>query len=120
MFGQLLKLLLLAVVTIWAAVAALPDKNLHVVFCDVGQGDAVLVKMGTSQVLVDGGPDNKVLECLARNMPFYDRRIEVVILTHPQADHMNGLVEAWYQQQKMWQFLLKHYLIMSFSKTLQH
>jgi len=94
MFGQLLKLLLLAVVTIWAAVAALPDKNLHVVFCDVGQGDAVLVKMGTSQVLVDGGPDNKVLECLARNMPFYDRRIEVVILTHPQADHMNGLVDV--------------------------
>jgi competence protein ComEC len=85
------KILLLATLTIWAAVIVLPDRNLHVVFCDVGQGDATLIYQGTDQLLIDGGPDDKVLDCLARHMPFYDRRIETVILTHDNADHSKGL-----------------------------
>jgi len=38
-----------------------PDGRLHLVFCDVGQGDAILITKGTTQVLVDGGPNDKVL-----------------------------------------------------------
>ena len=88
------KVLALAAITVWAAVLILPDDKLHVVFCDVGQGDAILVYRKTTQMLVDGGPDNKVLGCLARHVPFYDRRIEVAIVTHPQADHMNGIIDV--------------------------
>jgi competence protein ComEC len=85
------KLLLLSTLTIWIAVFTLPDNNLHVVFCNVGQGDATLIYQGTNQLLIDGGPDDKVLDCLSRHMPFYDRRIETVILTHDNSDHSKGL-----------------------------
>ena len=45
-------------------------------------------------MLIDGGPNNKVLDCLGRYMPFYDREIDVVVLTHPQKDHMQGLISV--------------------------
>jgi competence protein ComEC len=71
-----------------------PDKNLHVVFCDVGQGDAILVVKGSFQMVVDGGPNGSgVLSCLGRHLPFWDRKIEVVVNTHPQKDHLGGLDE---------------------------
>ncbi len=88
------KILALAAAAIWLAVLALPDNRLHMVVCDVGQGDAILVTYKTTQMLVDGGPNASVLKCLSKHVPFYDHRIEVVILTHPQADHMNGLIEV--------------------------
>jgi competence protein ComEC len=70
-----------------------PDENLKIVTCDVGQGDAILIMRGFSQVVIDGGANNLVLSCLGKHVPFYDRKIEMVILTHPQADHMTGLVD---------------------------
>ena len=70
----------------------LPDNNLHIISCDVGQGDATLITYKFSQMLVDGGPGNKVLDCLSKYMPFWDRTIEMVMLTHPQDDHLAGLI----------------------------
>lgn len=71
------------------------DERLHLVFCDVGQGDAIFIRTpGGSDILVDGGPDDKVLSCLANNMPFWDKTLELVILTHPHADHLNGLISV--------------------------
>lgn len=99
------KILALAAAAIWLAVLALPDNKLHLVVCDVGQGDAILVSYKTTQMLVDGGPNSSVLKCLGDHMPFYDRRIEVVVLTHPQADHMNGLIDV-----------LKRYTVLQFVK----
>src|SRR3989344_6780868 len=65
----------------------------RLIACDVGQGDALLmISPRGKQVLVDGGPNNKVLDCLSKNMPFWDRKIEVVVNTHPQQDHLFGLV----------------------------
>lgn len=69
-----------------------PDQRLHLVFCEVGQGDAILIVKGFNQVLIDGGPNDKVIECLSEQMPFWDREIETVVLTHPQSDHLTGLV----------------------------
>ncbi len=72
---------------------SLPDGNLHIVFCDVGQGDAAYIRFPDGRdMLVDGGPNNQVLECLGRHMPFWDRHINLVLLTHPQKDHMQGLI----------------------------
>jgi len=88
-------LLALATITIWLAVLAAPDDRLRLIACDVGQGDAMLVVYGQSQILIDGGPDDSVLDCLASHMPFWDRRIELVILTHPQTDHFRGLIEVF-------------------------
>lgn len=67
-------------------------KDLQIIFCDVGQGDATLVQLGTFQLLVDGGPPNdKVIECLGRYVPFVDRTIELVVATHQDSDHIGGL-----------------------------
>ena len=61
-------------------------------FFDVGQGDAILISSGTNQILIDGGKDAKVLlDQLGRSMPFWDRMIEAVIITHPDDDHSGGL-----------------------------
>jgi competence protein ComEC len=75
--------------------ATLPDTKLHVSFLDVGQGDAILIQQGNQQVLVDGGPTRQAINLeLGKRMPFWDRTIELVILTHPDADHLTGLVEV--------------------------
>jgi competence protein ComEC len=92
---KLAWVLALAAVVIWVTVWVLPDNLLHVVFCDVGQGDATLITLKTTQILVDGGPDRRVLDCLDKHMPFYDHRIEVVMVTHPEADHITGLVDVY-------------------------
>lgn len=71
-----------------------PDGNLHVVFCDVGQGDATLIIKNEVQMLVDAGPGRRVLDCLDENIPFWDKKIEVVVNTHPDRDHIGGLDEV--------------------------
>lgn len=79
---------------IWLAVATLPDGRLHVAFLDVGQGDAILITLPDGrQILVDGGPSATELNWrLGQEMPFWDRTLELVISTHPDADHLGGLV----------------------------
>lgn len=62
-----------------------------VVFCDVGQGAATLFQMGSEQVLIDTGPDGRILSCLGRYMPLFDKTIEVIIISHDQKDHDGAL-----------------------------
>jgi len=82
----LIGLTLLAVVWQW------PDNRLKVIGCSVGQGDAAIVMQGFNQVLVDSGPANQqILSCLGKYLPFWDRRIEMVIVSHPEADHIGSL-----------------------------
>jgi len=61
---------------------------------DVGQGDSILAQEGDKQILIDGGPDATVLERLGSAMPANDREIDLVILTHPHSDHLNGLAQV--------------------------
>lgn len=69
------------------------NQELRVVFLDVGQGDAILISQGSNQILIDGGPDGQVLmEKLGRYVPFWDREIELVVATHPDQDHIEGLL----------------------------
>lgn len=68
---------------------------LEVVFLDVGQGDAILIKTPYEQnILIDGGPDNGILSELGNNLAFFDKQLDLVILTHPHSDHVAGLVEV--------------------------
>ena len=61
-------------------------------FCDVGQGDASLVVLGSFQALIDTGPsEQKLFSCLGKEMPFWDRRIDLVFISHPQSDHNGAL-----------------------------
>lgn len=71
------------------------DGLLKIYFFDVGQGDAIFIEAPNgNQVLIDGGPDNKVVQKLGEAMPFYDKEIDMVVLTHSDADHITGLIEV--------------------------
>jgi len=73
---------------------SLPDGKLHVTFLDVGQGDAIFIQTPSGkQILVDGGPsETALLSQMGRQMPFWDRTLDVILLTHPDSGHVNGLV----------------------------
>lgn len=81
-------------ILVWLAAIQRPDGLLHVFFLDVGQGDAILIQSpGGRQVLIDGGPSPSQLAWqVGRHLPFWDRSLDLVVLTHPDGDHMSGLI----------------------------
>jgi len=81
------------------------DGKLHLIFCNVGQGDGIFIRSPKGlDIIVDSGPDDSILRCLSSHMPFWDRSIELAFLTHPHADHMTGFIE-----------ILKRYRVLSFN-----
>jgi len=73
---------------------------LKAVFLDVGQGDSIFIELPSKnlfgkklQILIDGGPTPWISEKISKLMPFFDRKIDLLILTHPHQDHLNGLFE---------------------------
>lgn len=94
-YGYLLSGIITGCILLTIFVSSFPDGKLHIIFCNVGQGDAAYVRFPDGRdMLIDGGPDDSVLTCLGRHMPFWDRNINVVINTHPQNDHLKGLVSV--------------------------
>jgi competence protein ComEC len=93
---SILGFLVLANVLAWLAVIELSrHKALEVSFFDVGQGDSIFIQTPQrQQILIDGGPSSAILQKLAGEMPFYDSTIDLVVLTHPEKDHMAGLLDV--------------------------
>ncbi len=96
-----IKLLVLAVLLFACLISVLAlnreDRGgkLKVAFLNIGQGDAILIEAPSgNQILVDGGPGRSVLRELGKVLPFYDRSIDVVLATHPDADHIGGLPDV--------------------------
>ncbi|MBU4481933.1 MBL fold metallo-hydrolase, partial [Patescibacteria group bacterium] len=68
------------------------EQKFEIIFFNVGQGDSALINLpGDNEILIDGGPDATVLYKLGKYLPVYNRDIELMILTHPHADHITGL-----------------------------
>jgi competence protein ComEC len=88
--------LLVVAILVWSVILTMPDDKLHVSFLDVGQGDAILIQTPNGQdILIDGGPDSQKINLeLSKKLPFWDRTIDLVVCTQPQADHITGLVEV--------------------------
>lgn len=82
---------------VWSAVLAQEDSGvLTVAFLDVGQGDAIFIEAPNgNQMLIDGGPNASVLRQLSEIMPFHDRAIDIVLATHPDKDHVAGLIDVF-------------------------
>ena len=78
------------------ATAVATDAALEIVFLDIGQGDATFITFpdGT-QMLVDCAVDARILEALGRVMPFYDKTIDYVLITHPDKDHYGGCIDVF-------------------------
>lgn len=78
---------------VWAVVSYRgTNGKLQVTFFDVGQGDSAFIQTPKGeQILIDGGPDASVLEKLGIVMPFWDRDIDMLVLSHPERDHVAGL-----------------------------
>lgn len=96
---KLIHLVILVCLIVFAystnSVASQKDGLLKIYFFDVGQGDSIFVEAPNgNQVLVDGGPDNTVAQKLGETMPFYDKDVDLVVLTHSDADHITGLIEV--------------------------
>lgn len=73
------------------------SENFRIVFFDVGQGDGILISSGRKQILIDGGGDEYVLrEQLSHFMPWGDSTVEMIIATHPDADHIGALAETFH------------------------
>ena len=73
----------------------LPDNRFHAYFLDVGQGDSLLIKTPENQhILIDGGPNNSVMKGLSEAMFFFDKTIDLMVLTHPHSDHVTGLISV--------------------------
>jgi competence protein ComEC len=82
---------------VWLAILGLdPDNRLHISFLDVGQGDAILIQTPSHHnILIDGGPSPQDINLeLGKKLPFWDKDIDLVVLTHPQDDHLAGLIEV--------------------------
>ena len=92
---QIPAIVVVAAVLIWAAVLYVPSGTLKVVFADIGQGDmTVITTPGGRRIVVDGGPDGvRAAGVLDAESPFWDRSVDLVVLTHPHADHVSGLTE---------------------------
>ncbi|MGI9118345.1 MAG: MBL fold metallo-hydrolase, partial [Minisyncoccia bacterium] len=85
-------LLVLGGVLVFVLLLQPVQNKLKVSFLDVGQGDSILIQTPSARtMLIDGGRDNTVLSRLGAELPFFKRSIDVVIATHPDADHVTGL-----------------------------
>lgn len=72
-----------------------PNESLEIYFLNVGQGDSqMMILPGNVKILIDGGPNNKILKELSLILEPTDRYIDLVILSHPEIDHFNGLTDV--------------------------
>ncbi len=91
----LIILVIIAVMSFFVDSFGTRDGLVHVYFLNVVQGDAIFITTpNNQQILIDGGPDRSVLAELGKIMSFWDRSIDMIVLTHPDADHLNGLVDV--------------------------
>lgn len=67
---------------------------LTVAFLDIGQGDSIFIEAPNgNQIIFDGGPNGKILSELGKLMPFYDRKIDMIVVTNPDKDHFAGFID---------------------------
>ncbi|HAO64804.1 TPA: hypothetical protein DCQ44_02360, partial [Candidatus Taylorbacteria bacterium] len=87
--------LLLASIFIWQAVyRETPNKILTVAFLNIGQGDSIYIESPThQQMIIDGGPNAALLSEIGKLMPWYDKFIDVLMISSPDVDHYGGFID---------------------------
>ena len=86
-------ILFVCLIVLYVLGSSIATKKLRVSFLDIGQGDAILIQTPSGHdMLIDGGGSNRILEKLGKEMSYFDKHIDVVVSTHPDADHITGLI----------------------------
>jgi len=87
-------IILLCLASLWMDWPFLTHLNQYTLqFLDIGQGDAILIRTPTNcTIIIDGGPGNKLTDNLYKSLPVLENTIDLLVLTHPHADHMDGLI----------------------------
>lgn len=93
------KILFLAIVFcifgLWLYVNITSSPQFKAVFLNIGQGDSTLIFLPQGgKMLVDCGPDRTILRKLNQYLPFYDRQIDYLLVTHPDLDHYGGCIDV--------------------------
>lgn len=95
-YGKLISFLTLIFICVAACSTLIvlgKEQKLQVTFFDVGQGDAILIETPHGhQMLIDGGPSKRIVELLEHKLSYFDRSLDVVVETHPDSDHVTGLI----------------------------
>jgi competence protein ComEC len=101
------KVIILAIFLVFIGIyMSIPDGKLRLIFCDVLQGDGAIVTRGNWQMLIDVGADNgKMLGCLDKYVPFWDKKIEGIIISHWDKDHSGalGTINKYYQVERLYE-----------------
>lgn len=91
--ASVLALLVVSFISLCFLISLNAPSTLRVSFLDIGQGDAILIQTPSGHtMLVDGGPTNKILEKLSSKISYLTHDIDVMVATHPDADHVTGLI----------------------------
>ena len=104
-FKFLVVVLLSSLGLIGLTYLSLPDNQLHLHFFDIGQGDSIMVQTPSKyNILIDGGPGRKVTTEVGKVLPFWDKKIDLLVATNPDKDHINGLnfILEGYQVDRIW------------------
>lgn len=90
-----LAILLTTAIAGWLEIQQNQNKgNLQVSFLNIGQGDAIFIETPNKvQTIIDTGPNGEVVKALESKISFFDTKIDLVILTHPDLDHIGGTVD---------------------------
>lgn len=89
------KIFLLAIIFLLFCLWEGKKENNFLVFCNVGQGDGALLMAEGKKILIDTGPANKQMSrCLEKYLPFWDKAIDIVMISHWDTDHSGGLEEV--------------------------
>jgi len=91
----LIIIILIVMVFLWTGYQKSTHGLLKISVFDIGQGDAILIQTpNNQQILIDGGPNQTIINNLGGELPFWDRNIDMLVSTHPHADHISGLIEV--------------------------
>lgn len=89
----IIAITIVAVFYLWSSIEQTVDKNLHIYFLDVGQGDSIYLETpGDKSILIDSGPNDNVVNEISNYLPPYKKQIDFAILTHPHFDHLSGFL----------------------------
>lgn len=96
--AKIMSYIIVALIIIWAVLAYLKffeRFNYRIIFFNIGQGDSALIRFDNNEkMLVDCGPDRTIMSKLGRYLPFYDRTIDYLVVTHFDLDHYGGCAEV--------------------------